>query len=67
MHVMKYLQILGEKASPLKNTNGFKCLNDLTAVKNLAAPPIGSLVVEASTLYTSLKWIMVIWLIISGI
>lgn len=36
------LHILGENASPLNSINGFKSLNDLIAVKNLAAPPIGS-------------------------
>lgn len=36
------LRILGENASPLNKINGFKCLNDLMAVKNLVAPPIGS-------------------------
>lgn len=36
------LRMLGENASPLNSTNGFKWANVLMAVKNRAAPPIGS-------------------------
>lgn len=44
------LHKLGENASPLNSIKGFKSLNDLTAVKNLAAPPIGSRVEFGSML-----------------
>lgn len=37
-----YSRMLGENASPLNKINGFKWLKDFIAVKNLAAPPIGS-------------------------
>lgn len=49
-NVFDNLRMLGENASPLNKTNGFKCWNVLTAVKNLAAPPIGSVAEFGSTL-----------------
>jgi len=45
----------GEKASPLKKTKqGISFCTKLTAVRNLAAPALGSML-EDSMLYTSLK------------
>ena len=55
----KYLRIDGAKQSPEKRIKGFLSEYCLIAVLIRAAPPTGSCFSLESTLYTSLKWIIV--------